>query len=275
MAERFTVFGAAGFLGSILTRKLQAEGAQVRAVTRDDWPAPGARLGHAIYAIGVTGDFRTRAHAAMEAHVGALSRALTGYAFDSFTYMSSTRLYRCAEGATNEEARFALSPRDGDKLYDISKMAGEALCLVAPRQRTHIVRMSNAYAPGDASPNFLPSVLREAAATGRVTIRQSPRSRKDYVAVDDAADAIIAVARRGEADIYNVASGSLVTHAEIAAELERIAGWRVAFADGGPDDIQPALDVSRLAAFMPWQPRRLLDDLPKLVAALGAKGAAA
>jgi nucleoside-diphosphate-sugar epimerase len=135
--------------------------------------------------------------------------------------------------------------------------------------------MSNAYAPGDASPNFLPSVLREAAATGSVRIRQSQRSRKDYIALDDAADAIIAIARRGEADVYNVASGELVTHREIAKALWRLAKWRVTFAADAPDDLQPALDVTRLAAFMPWRPRRLLDELPALAEALIARGRAA
>jgi nucleoside-diphosphate-sugar epimerase len=274
MAEQFTVFGAGGFLGSRLVGKLRAEGAEVRAVTRDSWPAHGAHLGHGIYSIGVTGDFRSRAHDAMEAHVGALSRALASYTFDSFIYMSSTRLYRCAEGAAKEDAHFTLMPGDTDKLYDISKMAGEALCHAAPRQRTHVVRMSNAYAPGDTSPNFLPSVLREAATTGTVTIRQSPASRKDYIALDDAADGIIAISRRGTADIYNVASGMLTTHHQIADTLERIAGWRVRFADGGADDLQPQLDVSRLANFIPWSPRRVLDDLPAMIdAARKAAGA--
>jgi nucleoside-diphosphate-sugar epimerase len=264
MAEHVTVFGASGLLGARLTARLVQTGASVTSITRNNWPKAGTALGHAIYAIGVTGDFRTRAHDAMEAHVGALSRALRDYRFESFTYMSSSRLYRCSDTADEQTARFTLSPADSDKLYDISKLAGEALCLAVPQQRTHIVRMSNAFAPGDTSPNFLPSVLREAASTGKVTIRQSAASRKDYIALDDAASAIIAIAQRGSHDIYNVASGVLTTHGEIAARLAALRGWRIAFAEAGPDDLQPHLDTARLAALVAWRPRRLLDDLPAL-----------
>ncbi len=270
MAERFTVLGAAGVVGSRLVQTLRERGSECGAVTRGDWPAAGAELGHAIYAIGVTGDFRTRPAETVEAHAGLLARVLRNYRFESFTYMSSARIYRTATGACDEAAAFSLSPDDADKLYDFSKLMGECLCHAAGPSRTHIVRMSNAYVAGDGSPNFLPSVLREAAASGNVTIRQSAASTKDYIALDDAVAAIIAIAERGQDTTYTVASGHLTSHGEIAEQLRRF-GFEVMFQPGGVDDIQPRLSVSRLAAFMPWSPRSLLDDLPGLVEAVRPK----
>ena len=268
MADRFTVMGAAGVVGSRLVQALRERGTGCRAIKRHDWPEAGTHLGHAIYAIGITGDFRTRPGEAVEAHAGLLARVLRDYSFDSFTYMSSARLYRMALGACDEEAQFGLVPRDTDKLYDFSKLTGECLCHAAGPARTHVVRMSNAYVAGDNSPNFLPSVLKEVVATGQVTIRQSVASCKDYVALDDAVAAIIAISERGQDKVYTVASGHLTSHGEIAEQLRRRFGFTVHFQPGGVDDIQPLLPVSRLARFMEWKPRHVIDDLPVLVRAL-------
>ncbi len=268
MADRFTVMGAAGVVGSRLVQTLRQRGTDCRAITRHDWPEAGTHLGHAIYTIGITGDFRTRPGEAVEAHAGLLARVLRDYRFDSFTYMSSARLYRTALGRCVEEATFGLSPADTDKLYDLSKLTGECLCHAAGPARTHIIRMSNAYVAGDPSPNFLPSVLREVVASGQVTIRQSAVSCKDYVALDDAIAAIIAIAECGRDKVYTVASGHLTSHGEIADQLRQRFGFTVHFQPGGVDDIQPQLPVSRLAGFMDWSPRHLIDDLPMLVHAL-------
>lgn len=270
MAERFSIFGAKGTVGSRLVESLRGAGATCLAVGREPWPERGSHLGRIIYSIGVTADFRSRPHDAVEAHVGCLSRVLRDYSFDSFTYMSSARLYRCAAGPADETAAFTLPPLDPDKLYDLSKMLGECLCRFTGDSRVRIVRMANAYVAGDASPNFLPSVLAEAARTGAVEIRQSPASRKDYLALDDAVAAIIAIATRGTEPVYNVASGSMVSHGEIAALLGARCGIKVTFAGNGPDDIQPELPVARLKSLMDWRPRRLLDDLPGLMAAARA-----
>lgn len=267
MAERFSVFGARGLVGSRLTQTLRAAGKTCEAIGRAPWPAKGTDLGHIIYAIGVTADFRKRPHEAVEAHVGCLSRVMQDYAFESLTYMSSARVYRCAVGEATEDAQFILPPHDPDKLYELSKLLGECLCRFTADPRIRIVRMSNAYRAGDTSPNFLPSVLAEAARTGAVEIRQSPASRKDYIALDEAVAAIIAIATRGTEPVYTVASGRMVSHGEIAAILRDRCGIDVRFAEGGPDDIQPVLPVARLQGLMPWSPRSLVDDLPDLMAA--------
>lgn len=264
MAEHFSVFGAKGVVGTHLVETLRQTGHACDAYGREPWPEKGAHLGRIIYSIGVTADFRSRPHDTVEAHVGRLSRVLQDYCFDSFTYMSSARLYRCAAGPAEETASFSLPPLDPDKLYDLSKLLGECLCRFNADPNVRIVRMSNAYVAGDTSPNFLPSVVAEAARTGAVEIRQSAASRKDYVPLDDAVAAIIAIATRGTEPVYNVASGSMVTHGEIAGVL-RNCGVNVTFAANGPDDIQPVLPVARLRALLGWSPRHLLDDLPRLM----------
>ena len=72
----FTVLGASGFIGGRLVRYLRSLGHSVLVPGRDDAHLTGQPLGHLIYAIGVTADFRARPFDTMDAHVSVLSKAL-------------------------------------------------------------------------------------------------------------------------------------------------------------------------------------------------------
>jgi len=63
--------------------------------TRDE-SLDGRDLGHIIYCIGITADFRRRPHDTITAHVTKLQEVLTRTSFESLVYLSSTRVYsRC------------------------------------------------------------------------------------------------------------------------------------------------------------------------------------
>ena len=235
MAERFSVFGASGACRTDASPKHSVRLARhAQAIGRAPWPAKGTDLGHIIYAIGVTADFRKRPHEAVEAHVGCLSRVMQDYAFESLTYMSSARVYRCVVGEATEDAQFILPPHDPDKLYELSKLLGRMpVAGSRPTRASGLCACRTPTVQGIPRPNFLPSVLAEAARTGAVEIRQSPASRKDYIALDDAVAAIIAIATRGTEPVYTVASGRMVSHGEIAAVLRDRCGIDVRFAEGG------------------------------------------
>src|SRR5580704_13059050 len=106
-AKQFTVFGASGFVGARLAQHLKNATHPVNAVTRSNAPPHGADLGHVIYAIGITADFRNRPFDTVAAHVGRLAEVLQNYKFDSFLYLSSTRIYRGA-ASTREEAEICI-----------------------------------------------------------------------------------------------------------------------------------------------------------------------
>jgi nucleoside-diphosphate-sugar epimerase len=256
----FTIFGAGGFVGGHLARRLGERGAAVRAATRDDWPAPGERLGHAIYAVGLTADFRTRPFETVEAHVGLLARTLAAGGFASFLYLSSTRTYRGA-ASTTEDAELVMTPTNPDRLYDLSKLCGEALCLSRPDPGVRVARLSNVFGAGDDPANFLRAVVSEAQASGAVTLRQALASAKDYVAVEDVCDALAAIAEAGGQRLYNVASGINTRHGEIAEVLQAVLGARVEVSDGAPVVADAPIDVGRLRAEVDWAPRSVLDYL--------------
>ncbi len=169
---KFTIFGAQGWIGSNLVRSLRQSGNEVCELHRDNWPARGERLGHVVFAIGLTADFRNRPLETGQAHVGVLTDALERYQFNSFLYLSTTRIYRNAPEAV-EGASFRVSPADPDQLYDITKLAGEALCLSLAQPTMRVARLSNVIGPRDPSENFLSAVVAD-ASRGAAVIRTSP-----------------------------------------------------------------------------------------------------
>lgn len=271
---RFCVLGAGGFIGSHIVNHLRSLGHSVFVPGRGDGRLHEQPLGHVIYAIGITADFRTRPYDTMEAHVSLLGSLMRDARFDSFTYLSSTRLYGSAN-ATDEDADFRVNPARPGDLYDLSKLAGEALCLAHPQATVRVARLSNVYGGdmdrvGAPSQNFLPTVIREAVRDRRIVLRSAPESAKDYVAIEDVARALHRIALDGAHRIYNVACGRNVSHAALAASLARITGCKVEVAPGAPLIEFREIDTSRIESLFagpgdPWSPAALPDRLPELV----------
>jgi nucleoside-diphosphate-sugar epimerase len=262
MADRITVFGAGGYVGSALVTRLQRAGAEVIAVTRDNIAETPAQLGHAIYAIGLTSDFRTKPIETVQAHVVQLADLLASRDFVSFTYLSSTRLYK-SELTTDELTSISASPVDGDDIYTLSKLLGEALIFRLAGERGRVCRLSNVYGGNDRSSNFLTSILADARARQSVRITQASVSEKDYVHLEDACRAIEAVAVRGTEPVYNVAAGLNTSHQQIADQLKK-GGVVVEFGSGPIFSFKP-INVQRLRKLLDWNPRSLVDDLPELL----------
>lgn len=245
----FTVFGAQGFIGSHLSEALGREenttvytpltleegGLPDEAMRRD--------LGHVFYCIGLTANFRERPFDTVEAHVCLLKRVLELCKFESLTYLSSTRVYENA-ASTGEEAPLQVCPGNPGHLYNLSKLAGESLCLASGR-KTRIVRLSNVFGCGMPQQSFLGQVLGEAASTGKVRFLTAPQSAKDYVSVRDVVRWLPRIALHGSHAIYNVASGRNTSNAEIASLLG-LRGVAASFAENAAEWIFPAIDTGRL-----------------------------
>ena len=242
--NKFTIFGSHGFVGSEIARQLEEVGETVVRVGRDSWPVVGSELGQVIFCIGMTADFRKRLVETFEIQAIRLHDALTRYQFDSFLYLSSARVYDRAS-ATQEEAPLLVRPSSVDHVYNISKIAGESLCFVYDNPRIRVARLSNVYGLEDKSNLFLTSVVRDALAGGEIVIHQDATSSKDYVAVEDAAAILIAIARGGRERIYNVACGRNFSHQQIADVLEQ-NGAHVRFDPNAPVVIFPQIDTSRV-----------------------------
>lgn len=257
-----TVLGASGFIGSRIVKRLETLGREHQAVGRDD-ALPAGSLGHVIYCIGLTADFRSRPLDTVEAHVCKLLEVLRVGDFESLLYLSSTRLYSGVD-STSEETAIRIAPLDGGDLYNASKAMGESVVLNCGRP-ARVVRISNVYGSDFGSENFLSSIIRDAVASKTIVFQTSAESAKDYISVDNLVDSLIGIAANGKERIYNLASGNNVSNGELAEELRRLTGCTIQFSEPAPLVTFPPINIDRLRAEFDFQPSRVLDDLPQLV----------
>jgi len=265
--QSFTILGAAGFIGAALVAWLENRGCTVHAVTRASLPAMLAarrQAGHVIDCIGLTGDFRVRPLDTAEAHVGLVARCLSDLRFESFLLLSSTRVYARA-AITYEDVVLPTLPSDPSDLYNVTKLAGEALCLADPRMTSRVARLSNVYGPHLPADTFLGKVLHEGAHAGGVTFHQSANSAKDYVSIDAIVRLLPEIAARGRQRLYNVAAGTNTSHGEIADCLHSCAGWRTGFAPYAPTVHNAPIETARITAEFGAIYGRLIADLPSLL----------
>ena len=277
----FTVFGANGFIGRRLVAELRRRGLPVATPMRAAAIEPQADLGHVLYCAGLTADFRSRPYDTMEAHVALPTRILQTTRFSSFLYLSSTRLYATATTG-RESATVTVDPASPSDLYNLSKLAGESLCLNHPEPAVRVVRLSNVYgpdmfAPGMDASNFLASVVADAVRTGHVSLGGAPDSAKDYVHVEDVVQALLHIAAGGTARIYNVASGRNVTNRQLLDRLSALTGCTWSAGDDAPTSRFPRICTEALsglysAAGNAWQPASLTERMNELVAAAARGG---
>ncbi len=261
MATQFTVLGGSGYIGRRLAACLRAAGHDVAVPARDAPPA--AQPGHVVDCIGVASDFRTRPFDTLRAHVGVLDAHLRAGRWESFLYLSSTRVYAGAAGG-REDATLALRPHDPDQLYNASKAAGESLCLALSHPGARVVRLANVYGDDAGTGTFIADVLASAAA-GAVEFRTHPDSAKDYVALEDVLELLPRIALSGRERLYNVAAGRNVEVGELAAALSAL-GVRCTFAGDARPVVFPPIDVTRISTEFGFAPLHLLERLPALLA---------
>lgn len=259
----YTVLGASGFVGSALVHALRARGHAVFAPRRGDPAIFETPLGHVIYCIGMTADFRSKPFETVDAHIGVLSAVLSKARFDSLLYLSSTRVYGSATTG-REDAPLQVDPNNPSDLYNLSKLAGEALCRSCGKAGVKVARLSNVVGADADSPNFLSSLIRDALA-GRIELQTDLASAKDYVLLDDVVALLPRIAVQGKHWLYNVASGTRLAHAQLVAALSIITGCKVAVAPGAPRTDFPEIDTGRIREEFGFVPASVIDHLSRLV----------
>lgn len=260
-----TVLGATGFIGRHLLARLRADSVACEAPARNDPGLFDRPLGHVIYAIGLTSDFRERPLDTVQAHVCLLRRLIAAGNFDSLTYLSSTRVYAGASD-TREQAALTVNPNHASDLYNLSKLMGESLCLHGGHPRARVARLSNIVGLRDAPDSFIDQLLEEGARDGRITLHTTLSSRKDYLYIDDAVDQILALAQSDATGIFNVAHGQGVDNRAIADCLEAALGYRVTEAPDAQPWAFADIDTQRMRTRFGLEPRAFADYFPHFLA---------
>ena len=159
--------------------------------------------------------------------------------------------------------------------YALAKIAGIKLCESYNRQygtRYVCAMPTNMYGPNDnydlANSHVLPALLRKAHETKleggqQLTVWGTGRARREFLFVDDLADACVFLMELGLDDgLYNVGTGTDVTIRELAELALEVTGTEaeLAFDASKPDGTpRKLLDVSRLAG-LGWRAKTSLLD---------------
>jgi nucleoside-diphosphate-sugar epimerase len=260
---KFTIFGASGYLGSLLEKKLKSEG--VECITPDIRKDKSIErnLGHVIYSIGVP-DFKQNLSKAIDAHVILLNKLLNETEFESFLYLSSTRVYYNAS-STDENSSLLVNPTDEDNFYNISKIMGEVICNSSKKQNVRIVRLSNVTGNNFNSNLFLPSIIQDAIKFKKITLKTSLDSEKDYVYIDDVLNILPKISLEGKNTIYNIASGKNISNKKIVEKIQDIIDCEVEVVKNATRYTFPKISIERIQREFDFKPVSILDRFEDII----------
>jgi GDP-L-fucose synthase len=291
--HRIFVAGHRGLVGSAIVRRLQGDG-YANIVTRDR-----AQLDlldqHAVH-----GFFRAErpeyvflaaarvggiaANAAQQADflyenlmiAANVIHAAAESGVEKLLFLGSSCIFpREAPQPMREEALLTSPLEPTNEGYAIAKIAGLKLCEHYHRQygKRFISAMpTNLYGPGDnfhpVQSHVIPGMMRrfhEAVASGaaEVVVWGSGMPRREFLHVDDLADALVLLMQVYEEPLFiNVGTGQDCTIGELARAMAETVGFQgtIAFDRSRPDGTpRKLLDVSRIRA-LGWQPGIPLRD---------------
>jgi GDP-L-fucose synthase len=193
------------------------------------------------------------------------------YGTQKLLYLGSSCIYpREAPQPMPEESLLAGALEPTNEFYAVAKIAGIKLCQAYRRQYgcNFISAMpTNLYGPNDnfdlTSSHVVPALIRKfhdakIAREAEVPVWGSGRPRREFLHVDDLADACVFLMRRYEEESHiNVGTGEDLSIRELAQLIRDVVypDARIAFDCSKPDGTpRKLLDVGRLRS-LGWTPR--------------------
>lgn len=264
---RALVTGSRGFIGRRLVPRLRQSGCEVIEYAGDVRAAIecAAAVDVVVHLAAVLrGDaFRDDAAGAFETNVVGTANVLRfcGRAAARCVLASTSAVYPAAAAPLAETV--AAAPGSP---YGISKWLAERLCarwVEAGEGAAVILRVFNAYGPGQ-DPSFIAAHVVDSLRSGRSIELQTPQAVRDFVHVDDVADAFRRAAESRESGlrVYNVGTGIGCRIDDFAALASTAAGRPapVAVPRPSPDGDAVVASTAAIQAGLGWSARIDLGD---------------
>lgn len=290
--KRVWVAGHEGMVGGAIARRLASEGCELVTATRSEldlrsqaevsrWVAQ--RNPHAVFlAAAKVGGIHAnesfpaeflRDNLMIEANVIHAARESK---VEKLMFLGSSCIYpKLSPQPIAEDALLTGPLEPTNEWYAIAKIAGIKLCQAYRREYgcDFISAMpTNLYGPGDSfdlsSSHVIPALMRKAhdakiAGAGEMVIWGSGTPRREFLHVDDCADALVFLMKNYSAEQHvNVGSGVEITIEALAKRIMETVGFSGALArdatkpDGTPRKL---MDSGKLAG-MGWQSSISLED---------------
>ncbi|NUU67353.1 NAD(P)-dependent oxidoreductase [Enterobacteriaceae bacterium BIT-l23] len=221
-----SIIGGHGFVGREICKILESIGGSYNVIGRGDVISRGEKFDRIIYCAG-EGDCQNKPFDVFDANCSLLYHVLKNTNFNKLVYISSTRLYMNGD-SSDESSSLHVEDSDNRRLFNLTKMASEELCLRSKKNIT-ILRPSNIYGTALKSTLFLPSIIKDAITRGVVNMFVDKSYAKDYVSVKNVAEACVNFSSRDIEynKIINVASGKNVTASDLAKLLIKETNCKV------------------------------------------------
>ena len=191
------------------------------------------------------------------------------------TFLGSSCIYpKHAPQPMSEDCLLTGPLEPTNEWYAVAKIAGIKMCQAYRRQYGFdaiSLMPTNLYGPGDnfslENSHVLPALMRKFHEAARdrspsVVIWGSGTPRREFLYVDDLADAVVFLTQRYSGDgPINVGVGSDITIRELAAMMGEVVGYtgELTFDRSKPDGTpRKLLDISRLQA-LGWSARTTLE----------------
>jgi GDP-L-fucose synthase len=291
--DRVWIAGHRGLVGSALVRRLQAGGfsnlvlrtrkeleltdaAAVDRFFRETRPQhvfmAAARVGGIMANVSFPADF-IRENLGVQLNV---IDAAHRHGVDKLLFLGSSCVYPKHAPQPMKEEHLLTGPlEETNRAYAIAKIAGVEQCRAYRAQhgrRFNSVMPTNLYGPNDnfdlQSGHVLPALIRrfhEANESGaeRVTLWGTGAPRREFMHVDDLADACAFLMERDDApDLVNIGCGHDISIRELAGLIAGVVGyhgtieWDASKPDGTPRKL---LDTTRMSG-LGWKPRIGLEE---------------
>lgn len=265
------ITGAAGFLGSATVRAAVDAGFSVLPVSRRQTaalnggtvvrvgnyaelqPPPDAILIHLaeprdIQAADADG-------AKHEAATVGLLKCLLDKSWRFVVYASSVAVY----GDITDYPRSPLESLLPATAYGRAKLVCESLVTSGGGA---VARLANLYGPGMARNCVLADILAQIPGKGPLFVQTSDPVR-DYLWIDDAAAALLAIATKGISGVFNVGRGESLSVAHLAETVLRIAGESSRPIVARREMTNPSvlrLDISDTVKRVRWVPKTSIEE---------------
>ncbi len=291
-SDKIFVAGHRGLVGSALVRTLQAKGYQnlllkthaeldlmnqaaVEAFFQSEKPDAVILAAAKVGGIGANSAYPVEFIAENLVIETNVIRSAYAAGTMKMLFLGSSCIYpRLAPQPISEDALLTGPLEETNAPYAIAKLAGLMMCDAYNKEHgtTYVAVMpTNLYGPGDnidlEKSHVIPAIMRKMheakiANAPSVTLWGTGKAMREFLYVDDLAEACVFLLERGFTGLINIGCGKDQTIAELAMKIAKVVGYEgiIEFDASKPDGTpRKLLDISKLKA-LGWSPTIGIDE---------------
>ena len=260
----YTIFGSSGFFGTNLYKVLKERKKKIFIPKKNKYLF-NKNLGNIIYCIGTSESIKNPKNALI-ANLEILSKILTNNKFQTFTYLSSIRVYS-KSSKTKETDKITFNHNEKGVYFKSLKLAAESLCLQMNNPKIKIIRLANVFGHYFSNQIYLlPTLLRQSITKRKISIIINKNSKKNYLNVNDAINVILKIINKSKHQIYNVASDKQISIGQISEKIKKFTNCKVLYKNSNIIVNEPKINIQRIKKEFNFKPEIKFDkEIQKII----------